>query len=134
MHNRTTNDRTNVQIAYHGFVDWDIAGPEMAPSFYAARISRLVGSRKSTFFEVELVLPDRLPGQVPVQRMRVLIQEDPGAPVQRVADKARYVLALVAQAEWSVEDQADAMGQPPCGQPVTEQKGAHRADRRAPRL
>lgn len=76
----------------------------MAPPQYAARVSRLVGPGKTMLFEVEIQPPNRPPGQVSEERVRVVIREDPDAPLERVAAKARYVLASVGQAEWSIED------------------------------
>jgi hypothetical protein len=74
----------------------------MAPSDYSARITRLVGPGTTTLFEVELQPPGRLPGQVPNERIRVLIEDDRDAPPERIAMRAREVLASVAAVEWPV--------------------------------
>ena len=72
----------------------------MAPTCYTARISRLVGPGKTSYFEVELVPQDRLPGRVPTQRVCVVFQEEPDASPERVAAKAREVVASVAASNW----------------------------------
>jgi len=74
----------------------------MTSPHYRARITRLIGPGRTTLFEVELQRSARLPGQVPSERVRVLIEEDRDAPPERVTARAREVLGSVSAAEWSV--------------------------------
>jgi hypothetical protein len=72
----------------------------MAPTCYTAYISRLMGPGKTSYFEVELVPQDHLPGRVPTARVRVVFQEKQDASPERVAAKAREVVASVATSDW----------------------------------
>ena len=74
----------------------------MVASHYNARVARLVGPGRTTFFAVELEPPDRPQGQVSRERVLVVIQEDRNARPERVAAAAREVLASMAAGEWSI--------------------------------
>jgi hypothetical protein len=72
----------------------------MPPQHYIARVTRLVGPGRTTCFEIELEPPGRAPGQVAVERVRVVIQGNANALPEWIMAEARQVLSSVAAVEW----------------------------------
>jgi hypothetical protein len=81
------------------------------PHYYATHVTRLVGQGSATFFEVELEPPGRVPGQVPGERVRVVIQGEANALPEAIMAKARHVVASVAAAEW-IRQQGETTAKP----------------------
>ena len=87
----------------------------MCPEWSVAHITRLLGPGKTAFFEVDLEPPGRMPGQVSVERARVVIDERHDAPPEQILAKARQVLSFVATSEWDWDQpRADCLALLPC--------------------